>query len=283
MTLQWLLGWWNVVYLMPFLLAVVYLGLYTLTGITFGDADADGSTGSDMDADADTDGDIGGNVSAHYADLPAGSNLDVDADADGDISADADADSETHHAAHGHEAAGGHDRDSQGSVALQALTWLGVGKVPLSFVVMFFMMSWGVTGFATVQALRGRVDSGEAAGLMALPVALVVSLLFTRGATRVVDRWLPLSSTDARRRHELLNSVGDAMFDINESFGMASVCDNQGDRHQVACRVQPGHEPVTKGSTVRLVGYHGQGAFFYVVPEKAERTAAPVPPPSGRG
>ena len=41
MTHEWLLGWWNLVFLAPFLLALIYLGVYAASGLTFGDADAD--------------------------------------------------------------------------------------------------------------------------------------------------------------------------------------------------------------------------------------------------
>ena len=51
MTLEWLLGWWNLVFVAPFFVALLYLGVYTLTGVGGGDADAD----AEADADADVD------------------------------------------------------------------------------------------------------------------------------------------------------------------------------------------------------------------------------------
>ena len=41
MTAQWILGWWNLIFMVPFALALMYLVLYTVSGITFGEADAD--------------------------------------------------------------------------------------------------------------------------------------------------------------------------------------------------------------------------------------------------
>jgi hypothetical protein len=62
MTLNWLLGWWNLIFVIPFLVALTYLGIYTASGLTFGDADAD----ADADADEDDGGDIddGGDANA---------------------------------------------------------------------------------------------------------------------------------------------------------------------------------------------------------------------------
>ena len=75
MNAEWLLNWWNLIFLLPFGLALLYLGLYTISGVTFGDGDVD----HDFDVDHD---------------------VDADADADHDISADHDADA-------GHDAGGG--------------------------------------------------------------------------------------------------------------------------------------------------------------------------------
>ena len=37
MTAAWLLSWWNLMFIVPFFLALVYLGVYTLSGWSFGD------------------------------------------------------------------------------------------------------------------------------------------------------------------------------------------------------------------------------------------------------
>ena len=34
----WYLGWWNLVFTLPFLLALLYLILYSMSGLTFGEA-----------------------------------------------------------------------------------------------------------------------------------------------------------------------------------------------------------------------------------------------------
>ena len=93
MTLQWIVGWWNLVFIAPFAVAIVYLLAALLTGVGMGEADAD----HDADAGADSD-------------------------ADQDVHADQDADADTH--ADGSGAATG----ASGG----ALAWLGVGRVPVS-------------------------------------------------------------------------------------------------------------------------------------------------------
>jgi hypothetical protein len=230
MTVQWLLGWWNLIFLAPFAVALLYLGVYTLTGITFGDGEVDGDVEADGDVDADAD---------------------ADADADGDSDADHDADGDDAGEAHG-------------SFHATALGWLGVGRVPLSLVARVLMLTWGAAGLATNAVLRDHAASGWAAARVSLPVALGVSLGVTRALVMFVARFLPLNETAARPRRVLVGCVGEAIFTINESFGMAAVRDDAGDLHQVACRTGPGVAAIPKGSRVRLVAYREAERIFFV-------------------
>ena len=234
MNAEWLLNWWNLIFLLPFGLALLYLGLYTVSGVTFGDGDVD----HDFDVDHD---------------------VDADADADHDVSAD-------------HDAEAGHDADGQGgghpSGALAALSWLGVGRVPVSILLMVLLLTWGVAGFIANAAMERH---GASAAFVSLPLAALVSLLMTRLVSSGIARYLPLYETTARRRHELLGSVGEAIFPIDRKFGMASVRDDTGDLYQVACRVEPDAEPIPKGAKVQLVAYNAKSQLFYVARPVAER------------
>ena len=77
--------------------------------------------------------------------------------------------------------------------------------------------------------------------------------------------WLPLSETYARRRHELLGSVGEALYRIDHDFGMVFLRGERGEVFQVPCRTKEG-SPIEKGAAVRLVGYNGRQQVFYVTP-----------------
>src|SRR2546423_6167134 len=50
MKIEWLFAWYNVIFLVPFVVAMLYVGIYAVTGLTFGDADIDAD--ADVDADA---------------------------------------------------------------------------------------------------------------------------------------------------------------------------------------------------------------------------------------
>lgn len=246
MPVEFLFAWWNLIFIVPFLLALLYLGLYAISGAGFGDTDADADADADIDADAHID-------------------------ADGDVALDADSDLDTHADAHPdleHSGGGGAAHGTHTPFYMGALGWLGVGRVPLSLLLMVWLTSWGVIGFLiNALAYPALQDRSYLPGL-SLPAAAVGSLLFTSVFARLMARWVPLSETYARRRHELLGLVGEAIYPINDSFGLVSVRDDRGVLFQIPCRVFRAGPPIDKGSRVRLVAYNGKQRLFYVTQDK---------------
>src|SRR5947209_3945110 len=81
--------------------------------------------------------------------------------------------------------------------------------------------------------MQARAGHGPAVLIVSGPIAMLGSILITKIVVAGMARWLPTVETNARRRHELLGLVGEAVFAINEKFGMSSVRDLQGDLYQV--------------------------------------------------
>lgn len=217
MTLQWLFNWWNLIFVAPSGLALLYLGLYTVSGLTFGETDLDGDGDFDTDADADADHDI-----------------------------DHDVDGET---------------EPQASPLLIIVSWLGVGKVPLSIVLMVFLLTWGAAGLVCNLLLVSR---GAAAATVSVPMALTAAVLVAHWVSWFIGRYLPLYESTARHRHALLGATGEAIFPIDPRFGMASVRDDTGDLYQIPCRADD-NQPIPKGSKVKLVSYNAKQGIFYVM------------------
>jgi hypothetical protein len=239
MKADWLMLWWNLIFIVPFGLALLYLGVYAMSGFTFGEADAD----VDLDADVDVDVDA-----------------DIVADADPGLHA---GDAEVH---------GGPDVHVQvGHVPLHiiAITWLGIGRVPLSLALMILMMSWGIFGFLTSYYLEQNGTDRELAPVISIVFAAVGSLMTTALVSRSMARWVPMFESYAGRRHELLGRIGEAIFQIDGSSGSASVRDEYGNLFHVPCRVRGGQEPLAKGTRVRLVAYNGKEKTFYATQHDA--------------
>jgi hypothetical protein len=250
---QTLLAWWNLIFVVPFGLALLYLGLYAATGIGVGDTDADGGVDADHDADLEHDADVDHDLDA---------DTDHDADADHDAGGDAETDTDTES---DHDADADHDTDGD-PVPLHAavLGFLGVGTVPVGFVLMALLMTWGATGFITNQLLPPRYGDGPRLAAASAPAAALASLLVLRAVVSAVRRWLPLNESSARRRHELLGCSGQALFEVNDNFGLVAVRDDRGELYQVPCRVEPGLPALPKGARVLLVGYAAKTRSFTV-------------------
>lgn len=261
MTAEQLLSWWNLIYLLPFGLAVLYLFVYAVSGLTFGEVDLD----ADVNADADFDADGHVEVDAH-ADIDA--DADVDAHAGVDAHADVDADADGHAAG---KALGGHHADSAGGdrahempLHWKVLSWFGLGRVPLSIVGMVFCLAWGGIGLVVNILLEPVLPRPWMVVLVSLPVAAIGTSALTGTVVRLMERWLPTTETSAQPRAKLVGTSGEALYEIDDKFGLASIRTREGDLYQVPCRVYEGRESVAKGKQVLLVDYDAKRELFYV-------------------
>jgi membrane protein implicated in regulation of membrane protease activity len=143
---------------------------------------------------------------------------------------------------------------------------LGVGSVPVSMVVMFMLFTWGGIGFLTNQIAHTRLAEPWQVALVSLPLAAIGSVLVTSVLTRLIGKYMPMRETYARRSHDLLGSRGEAIYQIDDKFGMVNVRDDRGDLFQVACRLRPGSSPIPKGATAQLVAYSAKEHMYYVIP-----------------
>jgi hypothetical protein len=136
----------------------------------------------------------------------------------------------------------------------------------MGLVLMVLLLSWGAIGFMTNNVVRPLVRADWMVSLASLPLALFGSMATTRTVTRVVGKYMPISETSVKRRDQLLGAVGEAIFAIDQNFGMASVRDKGSGMFHVRCRMSADHEPVAKGSAVLLVGYDAKDGLYTVIP-----------------
>ena len=270
MKIEWLFEWYNLIFVVPFVLALLYVGIYAVSGLTFGDTDVDAG-GADVDADAHVELEGHLEAPAHIE-----SDAHFDADHDADLGADADAHLDTDVDADAHVEGHGADQIAPGSVLAGAMSLLGVGRVPLSIILMVLMLIWGTIGFFSNVLLWDKYHNETLLLLVSIPLAFIGSFLGTRLVTAAMARWLPTNETYVQRRHELLGAVGEAILPIDANFGMAAVRDDYHDLFHIACRVHGNTPPLDKGTKVKLVAYNGKQKIYYVTqhdPAVASRTA----------
>ncbi len=268
MTIQWLLAWYNLIFILPLFLALLYVGIYAVSGLTFGDTDVD--AGGDVDAD--------GHFELHdHLDGPGYVETHFDADSDADLDADADADADGHNGAEAHDGgAAEHGAVAPGSFLAFALSLLGVGRVPLSMILMVLMLTWGMIGMISNIILWDQSHNEMLLAAVSIPIAFVGSILGSKIISGTMARWFPTYESYIQRRHELLGAVGEAILPIDQNFGMASVRDEYHDLFHIACRVHADQPALDKGTKVKLIAYNGKQKVYYVKqydPAVASRTA----------
>ena len=240
MTLQWILGWWNLLFEVPFGIALAYLGVYLSTGLTFGEVDADLSHDVAVDHDVNVDHDVG---------------VDQDVDAEHDVDADHDADGE-HAPASAHGTRG---------ATFALLSFIGLGRAPLSLLLLAAMLTWGIGGFAATQILHRRINDGPTIALVALPIAAVTTLVVVALLARVVGRVIPANEPPATSRRDLVGRPGVAILAIGEDFGLARVSPaDDAAGVQLPCRVADGQPAIAAHEPVVVLRYDRLEHFFYV-------------------
>ena len=248
------LQWHYLIFLLPMGVSILYLGLYVLSGWTFGDADSDSSIEQNLDVEGDVEAELD-----LEADVDVGTNADAHAEIDGHAGASSGAGHALHHEAH-HDA--GHTRSATSSSAFKALTWLGVSRVPLSLVLMVLFMTFGFIGFASNRILDDLI-SGPFVFLASLPIAVIGSLLVTGLISNTMARWLPLDQTFVATARQLVGLRGVAIYDINpDRPGTAIVRDSFGNRQQVAI---VSDSLIVKNSEVVLVSFDSKRRSYKAV------------------
>jgi membrane protein implicated in regulation of membrane protease activity len=105
--------------------------------------------------------------------------------------------------------------------------------------------------------------------LISLPLALAISLTITGLCAAAIGKVIPADGGTPERRQDLVGKRGEAIYDINATFGMANVRGEAGDLFQVPCRTATGRPTIPKGTRVILFDYDRDKGVFQVAPFEA--------------
>lgn len=216
-----LLEWQYLIFLMPLGLGVLYL-LVLAIGMPLG-----GEAEADVDAHVD---------------------LDVHTDVDVDVAADAAVD--VGHADVGHHV----DVGPLTAVA----TFLGVGRVPISIVVLSLAFVWGVAGLAGVSLY------GPGAVWMAAGAAGVAAIVVTRYVAKLVGRLVPSVATYHTPSQALVGLRGMVVYQVTGDSGVVRLTDDRGTMRDVRCRVAEGQPPIPGDTKVILLRHDHERDEFLV-------------------
>ncbi len=234
---------------LPFLAALFLAVLFTVLSVL-------GLGGSDGDAEVDADTDV---------DLDADHDVDVDLDADHDIDVDHDVDHDAElNADHGPHVEGTPD------ISLSAvLYFFGIGKVPLSILMLSFFYAFGGIGWLLNLWLTRGSAGAESWLAASLPGGFVAGLTSMRLVSSVLARIMPTRNVSGTAPQQLVGLRGVAGLPVTETGGRAQITDRAGTRHVIRCRVKSGTQPVPKGRNIIVVRYAAKDRMYYVAADRA--------------
>lgn len=175
--------------------------------------------------------------------LGSGGEGGLDLDHDADLGHDFDA-------AHAHPEADAH---LLGAV----LGLLGVGKVPLSILLMSLFLVWGGAGLV-FKAVFGPGAMHQVIALAAL-CAVVGARLVAEGLAAL----LPGEESYHTPPKALLGQTGQVLYEVTRDAGAVRLRDLSGNLRDLDCRSQD-EEPIAPGTRVVLCGYDPAGDVFLV-------------------
>lgn len=184
--------------------------------------------------------------------------VDVDLDMDADIDAGE---------IHGIEHALG--ESAQPSGLAHVLSLFGIGRAPLSLLLVSFSFLWGMLGWLANSAFSSFIASPAIFIWPSVAVALVGSLLLTRLLASGLHRFMPATETYAISNRQLVGRLASVRYAVSDRNGTAQLYDDQGRLHEVPVRVLPGEDPIPAQSTVILWRYDAAAEAFLVTPEES--------------
>jgi hypothetical protein len=227
-----LLEWWNLLFLLPPAGAFIYL-VFLASGL--------GGVEHDSDVHADV------HLDAH---LEVGHEISMDHGLDHGIE---------HSMDHGHDAGTAHGP----SILQQALSFLGIGRIPFSLVAMSFAFLWGFLGYTTNTLMKGVIPNPYAFVWLSLVVAGIGSSWGTGFLAGLISRFLPSVESYGSSGEDLVGKTAEARYAITDCSGSAILRDSFGNLLEVSCRSQGG-ETIQSGSRV-VLSYYDERERLYVV------------------
>jgi hypothetical protein len=166
------------------------------------------------------------------------------------------------HADMDHGAGIEHLHDLDPGMLVRALSFLGIGRVPLSIIIISVSFLWGFAGFVGNTLLSPFLPVFLFIWV-SIAIALAVSIFCTRALAILLSRIMPATETYAVSVEQLAGKWAEAITTIDETFGQADVHDDAGALHTVQCLVHPGESRINRGTPVLLLFFDkSRNAFF---------------------
>jgi hypothetical protein len=138
------------------------------------------------------------------------------------------------------------------------LSLLGVGKAPMSILMMSYFLIFGLAG--VIFCLAGsQLDGYE---LYSLIFAGSCSLVLTSLGASTLGRLIPTVETYSSTNKDLIGSSGVAFTTVSQNSGSANITDLRGSLHRIPAVTVSG--TIDSGSKILVVNYNDENSTFVV-------------------
>lgn len=264
MGVQDILQWWNLIYVAPLLVSLVWIVATVLTGM-HGDGLSHGGHGIGYGIGHGADHGVGHAVheATHGLEHALHNLGHIFNHGDAGHSHPVGHDSVAHdHSVHGQ---GHHAHISQeDSLMLRLLGLFGIGQVPITLIIGVFLLSWGAFGMAANQLFGSAMKYPAIYIWPSMGVTFVVSSIVTRSMAAIVARILPSDETYGVSRFELIGSIGRTIYATTECTGTVDIKDRFGTVHRVQAKTEPEKDALPSGTAVIVIDFDDNDKRFVV-------------------
>jgi hypothetical protein len=173
------------------------------------------------------------------------------------------------HDVSGHDVDDAHANETGHSALLD---FLGVGRCPLSIVLMVLCFLFALVGIVTTITLRAVYAPSVIVGLVAYPVAVMGSFLLTGTLARLIGRVMPSNETYVESATSHIGALGKAIYTFENGQGFVQVHDKSGTVHEIKATCADGFV-LTAGASVLVLDYNTVNHTFLVQRAPSELTS----------
>jgi len=157
-----------------------------------------------------------------------------------------------------------HDANHEVSHSLTSslLSFLGIGKCPISIILLLLGVSFGFIGLVC----NGFFSTFKIPVILyfwvSFSIALVAAIAFTRACSTVIARYMPKKGTTALDDLGCFVGLhGETSTTVNKEDGRVRISDPYGAIHNIYCTTVEGDEPIPPNTEVLIVSRISDGRF----------------------
>ncbi len=159
-----------------------------------------------------------------------------------------------------HDTDGNHEHE-QGALN-RAFMLFGVGKIPITVLLMIAALIFGVTGTVANRLLAPILRFPAAYGWISLIASFVAMTFLTGKIAKLFHRVVPTLETSALSKRAIIGCTGTLVVAASATSGVIQVYDKQRDLKQVDCRTDG--EELPRGSEAIIIDYR-EGDDTYLI------------------